>query len=777
MTYRLPEFPDPAKKMSVYFLGSYLPRKCGIATFTYDLAHAVESEIGNGSCRIAAMNNRKEGYNYPPEVAFEINQNIIHDYRLAADYVNFSGADVVSLQHEFGIYGGPEGSYIQHFLAYLKKPVVTTFHTVLQEPPAPYLKSLQEVARLSQAIVVMSRKGCDTLQKVYGIPAEKIFFIHHGVPDVPFIDPNFYKDQFQVEGRFVILTFGLLSSTKGIETVIKALPDIIRHHPNVAYIVLGATHPEIKKIHGEEYRLSLQRRVLRLGLEKHVFFHNRFVELKELCEFIGACDLYVTPYLSREQITSGTLAYALGMGKAVVSTPYCYAREMLDNGRGLLFDFGNYKELAHTVCGLISNEIKRHQMRKKGYELGREMVWEKVARQYANVFRYALDNYRDQNQFQSHVLPQEPLPEINLEYLSRLTDNTGIIQHSVYGIPDRRFGYSTDDVGRALVVILTAYNQTRDEGLLGMADVYLSFLRYAQLPNGRFHNFMDYSRKFLDDEGGEDTLGRAIWGLGAAVNSAPTEGFRNLAREMFEKAIEDINLTYPMSRSYTILGLYGFLQRYSGATGIRRIMQVIADELVNSYKPITDGFKWFGGQVGYGPAKICQALLLAYKAVGCEAYKNIGLEALDSLTKATLCGEYFNFAGNECWIDDKQGRTPPIEQPIDAGYMVEAYMLAYDITEDNRYLELARSAFEWFLGRNRLGLPLYDFSSGACHDGLECNSVNLNQGAESTICYLLANLAMQEHQIMRPPVSSTNLSDLKAPAEALASAGVSGAVE
>ncbi len=755
--YRLPEFPDPARKMSVYFLGSYLPRKCGIATFTYDLAHAVENEMGNGSCRIAAMNNRKEGYDYPPEVAFEINQNIIHDYRLAADYVNFSGADVVSLQHEFGIFGGPEGSYIKQFIAYLRKPVVTTFHTVLTDPPAPYLKSLQEVAGLSQAVVVMSRRGRELLQNVYGIPPEKIFFIHHGVPDVPFVDPNFYKDQFHVEGKFVILTFGLLNSNKGIETVIKALPDVIRKHPDVAYMVLGATHPEIKKIHGEEYRLSLQRRVLRLGLEKHVFFHNRFVDFKELCEFIGACDLYVTPYLTRDQITSGTLAYALGMGKAVVSTPYCYAREMLDNGRGVLFDFGDFKELSQIISDLIANEIKRHQMRKKGFELGREMVWPKVARQYMKVFRYAVDNYREQVQVQSFVQLQEPLPEINVDHLSRLTDNTGIIQHSIYGIPDRRHGYSTDDVGRALVVALSAYSQIRDERLLDVANTYISFLRYAQLPNGRFHNFMDYSRQFLDEEGGEDTLGRAIWGLGAAVRSGPTEGFRNLAREMFEKAIEDIGLTYPMARSYTILGLYSFLQRYPGATGIKRLLQEIADELADSYKSIKGEWKWFGGQVGYGPAKICQALLLAYKIIGNEKYKCIALEALDFLAGATFSGECFNFAGNDCWIDDKQNRTPPIEQPIDPGYMVEACLLAHYISEDARYLELARTAFEWFLGRNRLGLPLYDFSTGACYDGLECSGVNLNQGAESTICFLLANLEMQEHQIMRPPVTASSV--------------------
>ena len=406
---------------------------------------------------------------------------------------------------------------------------------------------------------------------------------------------------------------------------------------------------------------------------------------------------------------------------------------------------------------MIGNEIGRHQMRKKGYELGREMIWPKVAHQYLRVFRHAQESFRDKYYFQSLPLLQEPLPEINLGHIIRLTDDTGIIQHSVYGLPDWRFGYSADDVGRALVAVLNAYSQTRDENCLNLANTYLSFLRYAQLESGRFHNFMDYSRRFTDEEGSEDTLGRCIWGLGVAVNLGPLEDFRNLARELLEKAIDDIQLTYPMPRAYVILGLYNFLQRYGGATGIRRLLQSLADDLVESYRPRNGDWKWFGPGVSYGPAKICQALLLAYKVLGNNVHRQVALDALKFLTESTFNGEYFNFTGNHYWIDDKQGRILPIEQPIDTGYMVEACILAHEITGEQRFLELARTAFEWFLGRNRLGISLYDFSTGACCDGLECNGVNLNKGAESTICFLIANLAMAELQIKIAPVSSKDL--------------------
>lgn len=736
----------------IYFISTYPPRNCGIATFTSDLSHAIGDEIGNKHIHIVAMNNRPQGYDYPEEVSFEISQNQIHDYRLAAEYINLSNAKVVSLQHEFGIFGGEQGVYITHLLANLKKPVVTTLHTVLKNPEEGYKRVLIEIAKLSQRLVVMSHQALDILEEIYGIPKEKVRFIHHGVPDVPFVDPNFYKDRFNVDGRFVILTFGLINPNKGIETVLYALPKVVEKYPNVAYIVLGATHPEVKKQYGESYRLSLQRKVEELGLEKHVFFHNRFVTLEELCEFIGASDIYITPYLSKEQITSGTLAYALGMGKAVISTPYWYAEEMLAEGRGRLVDFNNPEAMAEAIMELIENEKERHAMRKRAYELGRHMTWKCVGREYIEVFREAMGIYErksDTYAIKSRFVPQDSVPEINMSHLFRLTDDTGIIQHSSYCVPDRRYGYSTDDVARALVVVLMAYHQLKDEGLLRLANTYLAFLRHAQLENGRFHNFMDYTRRFLDEEGSEDTLGRALWGLGYAVQYGPSDWFRMLARELFEKAVADLNLHHPMAKAYAIIGFYHFLQRYSGATAAKRILHGLAGSLRDAYmESKKKGWPWFSESITYGNAKLPQAMLLAYKTIEDEEFKILGLESLEFLTEATYNGAYFDFIGNSHWLEKKNGKSTYDQQPIEAGYAVEAYILAYEVTGEERYLELAKCAFDWFLGKNRLGVSLYDFSTGACYDGLTPYGPNLNQGAESVIAFLLANLTMSQQQVL-----------------------------
>jgi glycosyltransferase involved in cell wall biosynthesis len=742
-----------SRSVNVFFVSSYLPRKCGIATFTHDLTHAIGNEIGHSHYRITAINNRAEGYDYPDEVAFEIQQNRIGDYRLAADYVNYSDADIVCLQHEFGIFGGPEGTFINHFLGNLKKPVITTFHTVMNAPSDEYRRALQDTAELSHGVVVMSEQSIETLKTVYGIPEEKILFIHHGVPDVPFVDPNYHKDKFQVEGKFVLLTFGLLNPNKGIETVIKALPDVIKKFPNIAYIILGATHPEIKKCHGEEYRISLQRRVIRLGLEKHVFFYDRFVNFEELCEFIGACDIYITPYLSRDQSTSGTLAYALGMGKAVISTPYSYASEMLQDGRGILMEFGDFRGLARFITQSVENEVTRHQMRKKAYEFGRNMIWSRVAEDYLNAFERILGTFHarhDSDPFQFRKIQQEPLPEINLNQIFHLTDDTGIIQHSFYGIPDRRFGYSTDDAAIGLIVTLRAYSQLKDESFLNLSNVYLSFLRYAQLDTGQFQHKMNYGRQFTDDDWNEETLGKAIWSLGCAVYLAPKEGFRNLAREIFERAILDINLVKPLPKAYAIVGLASFLKKYVGATGVKKLLQTIADELAESISK-NDSGPVILNKMEYGNAKIIHALLVADQKLGNPVYRNLALRSLDDLTQTSLKGDYFDFSSPV-----KAPEEESIERPLDAGFMVEACILAFEITGEIRYQDLARIAFDWYLGRNRLGTNLFDFSTGACYDGIGPHGVNLNQGAESALAFLLANLAVSEQLILHPLLTNVS---------------------
>ena len=729
------------EKIRVCLIGTYPPRECGIATFTADLRRSLAA-VSGVQANVIAITNPSDKFQYPEEVVFVVRQNHLADYRLAAEYINFSGVDVVCLQHEFGIFGGPDGRYVLELLKNLREPVVTTLHTTLPEPLPSLRETTIRIADLSDRLIVMNSKAGPILRDVYGIPERKISLAHHGVPDVSFIDPNYYKDHFGVEGKLVLLTFGLLNRNKGIETVLEALPGIVNKHPEVVYIVLGATHPEVRRRHGEEYRLSLQRRARELGVEEHVIFHDRYVSFEELCEFIGASDLYVTPYQSRDQIVSGTLAYAVGMGKAVVSTPYLYAEELLAEGRGRLFPFRDPKALETTLNEVIENEAERHQMRKRAYEFGRQMTWSEVALRYLDVFERVTSSGGRQVRPVSQ-LSRFLLPEIKLDHLTLLTDDTGIIQHATYGIPDRRSGYSTDDVARALIVTLMHYEQFADETALRLIPIYLSFLNQAQMSSGRFHNFMNYERRFIDDVGSEDTQGRALWGLGVAVAHGHTEGVRALAREIFEKGSHRLKLTHPRALAYAICGQHAFLKRYDGAARVKRKLESFAGRLAAMFERTNDGkWQWFGEELTYANAKLPQAMFLAAEITGDEKFVTIGTNSLEFLLSQTFRDGQFDFPGNRGWHKRKGTRAVFGQQPIEAGYMAEALMTAADITQESRYLKLATAAVEWLLGRNRLGVPLYDLGSGSCADGLDSRGASMNQGAESVICCLLGLLSV-----------------------------------
>ncbi|PYP82969.1 MAG: glycosyl transferase family 1 [Blastocatellia bacterium AA13] len=728
------------------FVGTYPPRECGIATFTHDLRNAILNLRTDSQPGVIAITGAPEREPYPGEVIFEIRQQRLSDYRLAAEYINLSSVEVVNVQHEFGIFGGPEGRYITEFLKALRKPAVTTLHTVLSQPPPEFRDALSRVASLSDHLVVLNSKAIPILNEVYGVPREKVTMIPHGVPDVPFVDPNYYKDNFGVEGRLVLLTFGLLSRNKGIEMTLEALPEVVKAHPEVVYIVLGATHPEVRRNNGEEYRLWLHRRVRELGLTEHVIFYDRYVALDALLEFIGACDIYVTPYQSKEQIVSGTLAYAIGMGKAVVSTPYLYAEELLSDGRGSLVEFGNAAHLSETLCRLIQNQAERHQMRKRAYEYGRNMIWSEVGMRYLDLFARAASEARPKRILRPAggiTGVQAGLPEIKLDHLRRMTDDTGIIQHATWGIPDRSHGYATDDAARALVVALLYNQQSEDQTSLELACRYLSFLKYAQLPDGHFHNFMNYRREFIDERGSDDTLGRALWGLGAAVALAPVDGMRALASDMFERAIGALDTEHPRAMGYAICGLYCFLTRYDGAAQVKRTLIETAVRLAKRYEQRADGsWRWFGDDITYANAKMPQAMLLAHLITGDERFKEIGLQSLEFLLDVTYGEDRFNFVGNQGWYRRDGERAVFGQQPIEAAYTAEACLTAYEVTGDSRYVDLARAAAEWLLGRNRLGARLYDFATGACADGLDPQGVSMNQGAESVICGLLTLLVV-----------------------------------
>ena len=744
--------------LDIVYVGTSVPKRCGIATFADDLGTSVSGEMGGRPYRVVAITDRAGGYDYPSEVTFEIRQNVIRDYALAAEYLNGSSAQVVSLQHEFGIYGGDAGKYLSVLLCHLKKPVITTLHTILDNPSRDYREAFEDVINSSQRLVTMSQTGARMLREIYGVPESKISVIHHGVHDVPFVDSNFYKEQFNVEGLTVLLTFGLLSPNKGIETALEALPAVVKKYPDTVYIILGATHPEVKKVYGEAYRLSLERKARDLQIVDNVVFQNRFVDLQELTEYVSCCDIYITPYLAKEQITSGTLAYAVGMGKAVVSTPYWYAEELLADSRGVLVDFGDVKGMANALSDLIGDSVRRNRMRKLAYEYGRTMVWREVGRQYVEMFLDVLherENLDVGSVWKQKMLPQTTLPELKLDHLMSLSDNVGLLQHACFGIPDRDHGYSADDVGRGLAAIMTLYNQQKDEQVLPWIRTYVSFLKHSQTETGHFHNFMSYDRRFQDDHGSDDTLGRCLWGLGTVVRWGPKEQIRALAQDMMDKATPRIlEIEAPRAMAYTIIGIDHLLQKFEGASQFRRLLVQLADNLVSLYKGNrTADWHWFEDILTYGNAKIPESLLRAYQVTQNEEYLNIGLESLEFLTTEQWNGVYFELIGNEGWYPKGGEKAFFGQQPVDAGYLVEAYVAASEVSDKYKHLELARLAFEWFLGRNRLNAALYDFADGSVADGMDSNGISANQGAESVVCYLLAVLALSELKAQRiqPP--------------------------
>ena len=566
------------------FIGNYLPRQCGIATFTTDLCEAIAAEYEGTTCIALPVNDIESGYPYPARVRFELIEKDIDSYHRAADFLNINSVDLVCLQHEYGIFGGRAGSHILALLRELRMPVVTTFHTILQDPDPDQQRVLEEVAALSDRVVVMSERGREFLQKIYGVRPEKIDFIPHGIPDVPFMDPSFHKDLFGVEGKTVLLSFGLLSANKGIETVIAALPAILARHPNVVYIILGATHPHVLRNEGEMYRLSLQWLAQEKGVEGNVIFYNRFVSLEELVEFIGAADIYITPYLNEAQITSGTLAYTLGAGKAVISTPYWYAEEMLAEERGALVPFHDPAALAGQVIDLLDNESKRHAMRKRAYLFGRAMLWPNVARSYMESFKRARAERRHftPSGFAVKPLDKRPgeLPPLKLDHLHLMTDDTGMLQHATFTIPNYREGYSIDDNARALIVSTLLEELGSDEAFK-LASRYLAFIGYAfNTETRRFRNFMDYQRNWLEKSGSDDSHGRTLWALGTVLGRSNTPALQSMAGWVFEQALPAIlKTTSPRAWAFALIGIHEYLRRFEGDRRANQVRDELAGRL------------------------------------------------------------------------------------------------------------------------------------------------------------------------------------------------------
>lgn len=740
---------------SVAVIGNYLPRQCGIATFTTDLVEALSTEAPDINCRAVVMNDKPEGYPYPEKVRFEINQNKLTDYSVASEFLNISQVDIVCVQHEYGIFGGPAGSHILKLLADLRMPVVTTLHTVLRDPAPEYREVMHKLSDLSDKLIVMSRKAFDFLKDIYAVPEEKIAFIHHGIPDMPFIDPNFYKDQFGVEGKRVLLTFGLLSPNKGIENVLQALPSVTKKHPDATYIILGATHPSILKAHGEEYRISLQQLVHKLNISDHVIFQNRFVELKELCEFLGTADIYVTPYLEEAQITSGTLAYAMGTGKAVISTPYWYATEMLAEGRGIIVQFKNSEAMAEQIIDLLDDDVRRNAMRKKAYTFSRAAIWKEVSQRYLEVFsEVKLNRARRPRPRHSYIeniksITNFELPEIKLDHLKTLTDDTGILQHATHTIPDRVHGYCTDDNARALMVAAMGRKYLISGGMDFdyLSSQYLSFLQYAfNVEKGRFRNFMTYARQWTEEVGSEDAHGRALWGLGKAVVFLENPGQLAMATTLFGQALKAVeHFNSPRATAFALVGMHAYLQKFSGDSEVRRIREILADRLFKQFENnASEGWLWPESALNYANGKLPHALLLSGQWMQRSDMVDLGLRTLEWLLNIQTEKGHFVPIGNNGWYEKDGHKARFDQQPIEANAMIEACVEAFNITRDKTWIDNAVMCFQWFLGHNDLNMPLYDAKTGGCRDGLMADGINNNEGAESSLAWLLSLMILQK---------------------------------
>jgi glycosyltransferase involved in cell wall biosynthesis len=733
----------------IAFLGDHLPRQCGIATFTSDICDAIATEFPECQCVVGAVNDRPQGYDYPARIRFEIDEKELDSYRRAADFLNVNNAEVILVQHEFGIYGGPAGNHLLTLLRDAHMPIVTTLHTVLREPNVDQQALMVQLDELSSRFIVMAERGRAFLQEIYGVDPGKIDVIPHGIPDVPFIDPNFNKDQFGAEGKTVLLTFGLLSPNKGIEHVIEALPSILQQHPNVVYIILGATHPNIIARDGESYRLRLERLADDRGVASHVIFYNRFVTLEELKEFIGAADIYITPYLNESQITSGTLAYTFGAGKAVISTPYWHAKELLADGRGILVPFADPNAIAEGVKRFLSDPVLMTATRKKAWKLGRKMIWPVVAKQHMESFERARASLsvRPRKAFAGRTLDNRPyeLPPLKLDHLFRMTDNTGIFQHAVFNVPNFAEGYCTDDNARAFILTLLLEQTTSlatQSQFERLASIYLAFLWHAfDQKTCRFRNFMSHERRWLEREGSEDSHARALWAAGTALGRSKNEGHRNLCALLFQRGLPAVeNFTSPRAWAFALLAIHEYLRAFSGDRNANQLREILTNRLVELFHSNSSkDWTWFEPVATYDNARLSQAVILTGYWTSRGDVVEIGLRSLRWLVEQQKAdGDHFAPIGsNGFWTRGNQCARFD-QQPLEAYAMIAACVEAYSLTADSIWQRGARRCFEWFLGRNDLGESLYDSSTGGCRDALHSDRVNQNQGAESSLAFHLA---------------------------------------
>ncbi len=738
-------------RKKIAFVSSYPPRKCGIATFTNDLISSISSAgRENFEPLIVAMQAGDQSYNEP--VKFEIRQDIKNDYICAADYINFSHVDLVSIQHEFGLFGGDAGSYLNLLIERINAPVITTLHTVLEVPEPAYHKSTAAVCNGSNKVIVMNERGIRMLRDIYGIAENKIELIPHGIPDIPFVDSSYYKHKFGIEGRKTILTFGLLNKNKGIETMIRAMPAIIKTEPTVLYIVLGMTHPQVLKYDGESYRFSLQRLTEELGCSDHIMFVNRFVSDEELHNFLCAADVYTTPYQNVEQLTSGTLSFAVGAGKAVVSTPYWAAEELLADGRGRLVKFADPAKLAEAIVEIFKNDSLYYSLRRKAYDYGRSRIWPQIGQEYWRMFGaierpiYSKTELSPACGRSIKAKSSIELPEPSLIHIRRLTDDTGIFQHASFIIPERKNGYCTDDNARAVMAMTKYYTQYADPQALRLLETYLAFVMHSQNKDGLVRNLMRFDRTWAADEALNDAHGRVLWAYGVVLANPPASSLIPVLKDCFDNSAQHITPGLPgHGLAYSILGMADYLKQFPGASEIKRKMEFAAEKLVSLYKQnCTDNWQWFDNKLVYDNAVFPYALFVAGQVLGSK-YTEIADKTCRFLLSQIYNGSRFSFIGSEGWFPKGGKKAKFDQQPIEVATTVMMLKAAFEASGDSHFLKLQKKAFDWFLGENDLGLAVYDFKTQGCRDGLMECGVNENEGAESILSFLLSLLTISEN--------------------------------
>lgn len=739
------------------FIGNSLPRRCGIATFTTDLQQAVAASSPDLETCIVAMTDDGRRYDYPAAVRFEVDDSSIEDCVRAAEFLNAGHFQAVSLQHEFGIFGGEAGGHVMALLSRLAMPIVTTLHTIVAQPTPLQRDVLEQIVAVSARIVVMSEKGRELLCSVYQVPSGNIDVIAHGIPDFAFADPEAAKAVLGYGGRPVVLTFGLLSPNKGIEVMIDAMPAILASVPDAVYVVLGATHPNLVRDQGEAYRERLVACVQNLGIEDHVVFLDQFVDQPTLLRFISMCDVYVTPYLTEAQMTSGTLSYSFGLGKAVVSTPYWHAQDLLTEGRGVLVPFGDADAMAREIAGLLTDHDRRLSMRQLAYASSRSMTWANTALSYLATFERARRTRRLLKvvaELDQPAPPREnrPMPGLQAGHFIAMCDDTGLFQHAVHSVPDRAHGYCVDDNARALLVAC-GLNAPGEQGLPDVLTArFASFIQHAWNPDTRrFRNFMSFSRLWLEDQGSEDSHGRTLWALGECARSDSSALRRRWSSALFAEALAVTEaFSSPRAWAFTLLGLDAYCAVVPADFQASQMRRTLADRLSGLLAAVGHAdWMWFETGLSYDNARLPQALLVTGTALGLSPLIEAGLRSLRWLMAVqTSPAGMFRPVGSEGFGDQLVRPRPFDQQPLEATATIAACLAAWRADSDPRWKTDADRAFAWFLGDNDLGTPVVDLDTGSCRDGLHPDRANENRGGESAVSYLLGLLEIRQAERM-----------------------------